>query len=223
MADHDVREDPAVFYDHESEDPRGSGRRRGPVADWGVGDELFDHLPRRRFRPSESPRRDTHASEDYLRERRFAPAEASGEARGTGDELGSTEPAASREDAIDGPAASRGGGIDEPGAGPASGVAPDFVEDARAREGVATVHGVTAADEDEEAPRATLDTVALPGEGRRTVVIRGHGAHAPVTTRRARPPRTAVERVGHRPERLAAWAVALGFLLILIAILTAHG
>jgi hypothetical protein len=30
------------------------------------------------------------------------------------------------------------------------------------------------------------------------------------------------ERLGPRPDRVAAWAVALGVLLILIAILTAH-
>jgi hypothetical protein len=36
-----------------------------------------------------------------------------------------------------------------------------------------------------------------------------------------RPPRTAHERIGTRPDRLAMWAVALGMLLILIAILTA--
>jgi hypothetical protein len=29
-----------------------------------------------------------------------------------------------------------------------------------------------------------------------------------------------VDRIGHRPDRIVAYAVALGFLLILIAILT---
>lgn len=38
---------------------------------------------------------------------------------------------------------------------------------------------------------------------------------------RARP-RT-VRRIGPRPDRIAAWAVALGFLLVLAAVLSAHG
>jgi hypothetical protein len=37
---------------------------------------------------------------------------------------------------------------------------------------------------------------------------------------RRRPPRTVSERLGPRPDRIAAWACALGFLLILIAILS---
>lgn len=72
-------------------------------------------------------------------------------------------------------------------------------------------------------PREESDTVAHPGEGRRTVVIRGRGAEPAGLAHRERRPRTAGERLGPRPERLAAWAVALGVLLILIAILTAHG
>src|SRR4051794_6122770 len=69
MADHEVRGDRAV-YDIETEEPRGTGRRR-PAADWGVSEELFDRMPtpRRRFRPAEPPsaRRESHP-------RRFEPA-----------------------------------------------------------------------------------------------------------------------------------------------------
>src|SRR4051795_2957509 len=36
----------ADFYDHESEEPR---RRRRPAADWGVGEDIFDRMPSRRF------------------------------------------------------------------------------------------------------------------------------------------------------------------------------
>jgi hypothetical protein len=63
---------------------------------------------------------------------------------------------------------------------------------------------------------------ALPTapEGRRTVVIGGHPDRLPV--RRNRPSRSAVERIGPRPDRIVAYAVALGVLLILIAILTSH-
>jgi hypothetical protein len=40
---------------------------------------------------------------------------------------------------------------------------------------------------------------------------------------RRRPRPRAIQRVGSRPDRIAAWAVALGFLLVLVAILSAHG
>jgi hypothetical protein len=58
--------------------------------------------------------------------------------------------------------------------------------------------------------------------GRRTVVIAGRpdGVPRPPRDRRRRP-RTVAERVGPRPERIVAWAFALGLLLILIAIATA--
>jgi hypothetical protein len=50
---------------------------------------------------------------------------------------------------------------------------------------------------------------------------RPEGSLEATRARRHRPSRTAHERVGARPDRLAAWAVALGMLLILIALLTA--
>ncbi len=60
-----------------------------------------------------------------------------------------------------------------------------------------------------------------PG-GRRTVVISGRpdGVARP-RPERYRPPRTVAERLGPRPERIVAWAFALGLLLIIIAIATA--
>ena len=60
---------------------------------------------------------------------------------------------------------------------------------------------------------------------RRTVKIQGRGAERnlplPDSSRR-RPQRRAYERTGFRPDRLAMWAVMLGFLLVLIAIVSAH-
>jgi len=40
---------------------------------------------------------------------------------------------------------------------------------------------------------------------------------------RRRPPRRPVERLGPRPDRIAGWAVAMGMLLVVLAILSAHG
>jgi hypothetical protein len=73
---------------------------------------------------------------------------------------------------------------------------------------------------------------------RRTVSITGHPASPArplhlvssevqepqrlVSTRR-RPPRNVIDRLGTRPDRIAGWAVLLGFALVLVTILTAHG
>jgi hypothetical protein len=61
-----------------------------------------------------------------------------------------------------------------------------------------------------------------PPPSRRTVEITGRTVAAPplprlVEVERRRPPRRTVERVGPRPDRIALWAVLLGFFLILVA------
>jgi hypothetical protein len=45
----------------------------------------------------------------------------------------------------------------------------------------------------------------------------------PATNQRRRPARRPSERIGHRPDRVAMYAVGLGFLLILVALLSAGG
>jgi hypothetical protein len=62
-----------------------------------------------------------------------------------------------------------------------------------------------------------------PAPRRRTVEITGHPVGGPTLPRlveidRRRPARRAVERVGPRPDRIALWAVVLGFFLILVAV-----
>lgn len=174
MPQHEVRGDRAV-YDHETEDPRASRRR--PVADWGVGEEIFDRMPspRRRFGRAGEPqpaRRESHP-----RERRVeAPREVARQ--------------------------------DEPR------------EVARREESREVAwREVARGDEPREVARREEPRFAAPRggvEGRRTVVIGGQASAA----RRPRPARTVGERVGPRPDRLAAYAVALGLLLIVIAFLT---
>jgi hypothetical protein len=62
---------------------------------------------------------------------------------------------------------------------------------------------------------------ARPADGgRRTVVIRGHGAERNLPV--ARPTLRRHERAGFRPDRAALWAVMLGLLLILVAASSAH-
>jgi hypothetical protein len=60
--------------------------------------------------------------------------------------------------------------------------------------------------------------------GRHLAVVSGAPAAAPAPRdARRRPRRRVAHVVGPRPDRVAAWAVALGFLLVLAAILSAHG
>jgi hypothetical protein len=40
---------------------------------------------------------------------------------------------------------------------------------------------------------------------------------------RRRPPLRVVDRIGTRPDRIAGWAVLLGFVLVLVTIITTHG
>ena len=172
------------LYDHEHEDPRSYGaRRRRPVADWGVGDDVFEHMPRRRF---------------------------------------------SR--AVDGPSRDRRSG------GHAEGQERRTIVIGRPEDLPSEIAAITA-DRDIEPDPTDVGTSAAPATGeraawagpeaasaqRRTVRIAGRpeGSLEATRAQRHRPSRTAHERVGARPDRLAAWAVALGMLLILIALLTA--
>jgi hypothetical protein len=71
-------------------------------------------------------------------------------------------------------------------------------------------------------PPAQPNPLAPPAR-RRTVEITGHPGAGPTLPRlveidRRRPARRAVERVGPRPDRIALWAVVLGFFLILVAV-----
>lgn len=57
-------------------------------------------------------------------------------------------------------------------------------------------------------------------DGRKTVTITGHPEALAMPARR-RPARTVEERIGSRPDRVAAWAFGMGIGLILIAVSTA--
>jgi hypothetical protein len=218
------------LYDHEHEEPRSSGaRRRRPVADWGVGDDVFEHMPRNRF---------SRAAEGPSRERRFASRTEGAERRLPRDEAGATG-----DETGDDPRGRAEDGRDETGDVPRG-----RVEDGRRTivigrpEDVPSEIAALTADRDlgdgpdrdladdppPPRPAARMATVdapvppAAPGE-RRTIRIGGRpeGSLEATRARRRRPPRTAHERVGARPDRVAAWAVALGLLLILIAVLSA--
>src|SRR5690349_4453438 len=186
MPEHEARV--WAFYDHEIDEPRATGRRRRQVADWGVGEDVFDRLPSRRFARSE------RRGEDAREHHRAAPR---------------AEDAPPRRDEPS-----------RPGRRPADDwlaeVSPQPAESSR----TIVLGGAV---EDEIAPAiSAAEAPDAPGgeeRPRRTIVIGGHPDKLPAPRPR-RPPRTALERVGTSPDRLAAYAVGLGLLLILIAVLT---
>jgi hypothetical protein len=75
----------------------------------------------------------------------------------------------------------------------------------------------------QDAPEAVPARPLAAPRRRRTVEITGRTVGTPTLPRlveidRRRPARRAVERVGPRPDRLALWAVVLGFFLIFVAV-----
>jgi hypothetical protein len=234
-----------AVYDHDKEEPRPAGRRRRQVADWGVGEELFDGMPGRRF--DRRPHRESRAEAPRIDEPRDAREEAPREdfPRGdaadgrrtivieTGDgelPLESLEPAeedfASRDEALRAREAD-----DELWAGdePFADREPEPVAEASTYADEALAADAAALPPFEELDRGAdlgrADGVVRGGqEGRRTVKIGGRPAefYGPPARARQRPPRSVHERLGPRPERIAAWAFALGILLILIAIATSQ-
>jgi len=236
-----------AVYDHTDEEARPAGRRRRQVADWGVGEELFDGMPGRRFERrgadhtiprggADDGRRTIVITEDDVRiedekpGEEFASREDALEARREHDAVwAGDEPFAEerREHgaawADDEPFAEerREHGAawadDEPFAEAADEPAGDsFAAAAEAFEA-----GGRFAEAPPTAARPEPDGIVRGGvEGRRTVKIGGRPAEFHSTPRR--PSRTVHERLGPRPDRIAAWAFALGILLILIAVATAN-
>ena len=74
----------------------------------------------------------------------------------------------------------------------------------------------------EESMQARLERVQA--RERRTVQITGRPVSSLrlVEVERRRPPRSAVERLGPRPDRIAMWAVLLGIFCCIVALTTAH-
>lgn len=193
-----------AVYDHTEEEPRPAGRRRRQVADWGVGEELFDGMPGRRFeRRGDEHRIPRGGVDDGRRTIRIADEEPQAPPPEVLD-----EEFASREEALRARAEhDTVWAGDEPFADE-----PDEPLPAEPRDLAAPL----APEDDHPAGGIARGGV----EGRRTVKIGGRPAEFHSAPRR--PARAVHERVGPRPDRIAAWAFALGLLLILIAIATAN-
>jgi hypothetical protein len=184
-----------AFYDHEQDEPRG---RRRAVADWGVSEDVFDRMPGPRFsrRGEEPRRREESPRARFVRD--DEPREA-GEWR----EDESAEADAWLDEAVSGDEPTSRTIVIEREPELDAELLPEMPDDA----------GMPLRDEYE--PRGHVAP-----NGRRTFVIGGHPDRMPVP--RTRPSRTAVERIGPRPDRIVGYAVAMGVLLILIAILTSN-
>ncbi len=199
MSDHQARS--RAVYDHTDDDER-PRRRRRQAADWGVGEEIFDHMPSSRFarrgEEHEIPRGGVEDGRRTIIIEDDEPAQPPDEPTPADETFGSRDEAIRARRAHD---ALWGGdepfaatGRDEPRAAAIEVEAVESVEPVeQSRGGVA---------------------------GRRTVKIGGRPGELYSPSERRRPSRTVHERLGPRPDRIAAWACALGMLLILIAILT---
>jgi hypothetical protein len=241
MPEHEARG--RAVYDHDNEEPRSAGRRRRQVADWGVEEEIFDHMPGRRFerRPhQEIPRGDAgdgrrtiviETGDEELpaesapsADEEFASREAALRAREVHDELwAGEEPFADERAVADEHVAESWVADDEPFADER--VAAEQHDAAAERAAAAESWAAAHHGDDLGAIASPDDGVVRGGQaGRRTVKIGGRPAefYGPPARARQRPPRSMHERLGPRPDRVAMWAFALGLLLILIAIATAN-
>lgn len=232
MPDHAVR-DVRVVYDAERDQPhlreafesdRAAGTifdhehaptgRRRPAHDWGA-DDLFIHMPGpRRFDRPGARSRHLELVHDASGSGTVAGAEDGADARreqsgfaGTGSAAGSS--VGRRTQAV----VEQFQGLREPD-DPESPATIERLPD--------DVEGAPAVIE--RLPIGPEPLPAAAAGGRPTVTITGrpgeHADFARVPARR-RPPRTMEERFGARPDRIAAWACGLGFLLILLAVATA--
>src|SRR3954447_16855127 len=237
--EHDARV--RAFYDHESDDP--SSRRRRAAADWGVNEDIFDRMPSRRF--ARSDRRAEHREEPRF-ERRVSGTSPSAatwtDEAPRGEDAWGGEPLRSRGGRPD-RAQPRGTTSDF-----SAGSRDDFPAQGRrtrrpAESWTVTDDHVPVEDGKRSidswlAPEASQELALVPRESRavvletaepeprveapaarRTVTITGHPDRMPVR-RASRPPRTALERIGSSPDRIVGYAVLLGFVLVLIAVLT---
>jgi hypothetical protein len=91
------------------------------------------------------------------------------------------------------------------------------IERRRASEGGPARRGVRVVRSESRATQVQL----MPEDAHMSVAA-ARGARASASSERRRPRQRPAQLVGPRPDRIASWAVALGFLLVLAAILSAH-
>lgn len=218
MPEPDIRS--RAFYDHEADEAeRDGGRRRRPVADWGVGDEVFARMPSRRFVRAHDGVRVEHGG--AVEGRRTIVIEEAPDDGVAGAPATRAEALVAASVAIDRPRREGAASSPPQEAMPAEVGRAVSLPPEEARRAVRTSALPLTDRRDDLAPRHIPRAGTATG-GRRTIVIGGHPDRATLPATPRRPPRTAAERVGPRPDRIVAYAVALGLLLILIALLTSH-
>jgi hypothetical protein len=101
------------------------------------------------------------------------------------------------------------------------------IERRQAREGMARVDGGVHDTDSSVGMRTAAEALTVRRgvreirPGRRLMLVETAAPPPRVGRRRPRP--RPAQRVGPRPDRIASWAVALGFVLVLVALLSAHG
>lgn len=181
-------ETPTWWADVQQEREDLQGRRRRPADDW-LGEDI-DFVPRRR-----RPQRD-------------AAADATAAPAGTDHTLHGVFVPAPQRDAATPARAATGRTIEIELGGDAALAAPRADDAGMAQE----LRHLHAADDPFSVPPP------VPG-ARRTVQITGRPGEARTTSQAQRHrPRTTSDRIGHRPDRVALWAVLLGGILILLAV-----
>lgn len=168
--------------------------------------EAFREFPaarRPRIVPAAKPARSTQPRNSAAQARPVQARSSAAQARSSAAQArSSAAPAAHATAAPNGGADARDGAVQTTG-----GLAPATGGAARAIGGLAPAT---------DGPIAATD-------GRRTVTIRGYGAHPPERNLPvARPTLRRHERPGFQPDRAALWAVILGLVLIFVAAASAH-
>jgi hypothetical protein len=70
--------------------------------------------------------------------------------------------------------------------------------------------------------RRTVSITGRPADSTPLRLVEDHTPQVIVPRSRRRPPLRVVDRIGTRPDRIAGWAVLLGFVLVLVTIITTH-
>jgi hypothetical protein len=224
---------PRAFYDHESDGPV---RRRRPAADWGVGEDIFDRMPSPRFsRTAEGEWTDSRRTRGESMTIVIGRDESTPDGHRIvveTDDFTAIKPQPKRGD-TDEFVGVEPGGWSERAAGEVArrSETGEWIAVGGERRDAGEAFTVGGDGRPVEAPELGRvegrgfedplgrDFADAGPNARRTVKISGHPDRLPVP-RTQRPPRTVVDRLGTSPDRIAAYAVALGFLLVLIAVLT---
>ena len=76
---------------------------------------------------------------------------------------------------------------------------------------------------DRRGHRRTVSITGRPADSTPLRLVEDPPQQLTIGRSRRRPPLSVADRIGTRPDRIAGWAVLLGFVLVLATIITTHG